>query len=62
MTTTQLRKKRDSLWYDFCHMPRRESFSGLHVSRELEHTQQELDKREKKRTKRYYPHVRIEVF
>jgi hypothetical protein len=43
----RLRKKRDTLWNDFNTMPRRESFSGLYVSGELEKVQQELDKLEK---------------
>ena len=55
--------RRDALWKDFCHMPRRESFSGLHVAGQLEKVQQELDKLEgKKRSKRYYPQINIEIF
>lgn len=28
----RLRKKRDSLWREFCRMPRRSSFSGLQMA------------------------------
>lgn len=59
----KLRQKRDELWQSFCRMPRRESFSGLHVSDQLNKVQQELDILEgKKRSKRYYTKINIEVF
>jgi len=59
----RLQKKRDELWGNFCRMPRRESFSGIHVANQLEKVQQELDKLEgDKRSKRYYPQINIEVF
>lgn len=59
----RLQKKRNELWRDFCRMPRRESFSGIHVAGQLEKVQQELDKLEgKNRSKRYYPRISIEVF
>lgn len=59
----KLCKKRDKLWKSFCRMPRRESFSGLHVSEQLNKVQQQLDKLEgAKRSKRYYTEISIEVF
>ena len=59
----KLQKKRDELWKDFCRMPRRESFSGIHVAGQLEKVQQELDKLEgNKPSKRYYPKISIEMF
>lgn len=58
----KLRAKRDVLWRSFCRMPRRESFSGLHVAQQLEKVQQELNKLEgKNRSKRYYPEITIEI-
>lgn len=60
-STKQLRRERDKLWRNFCRMPRRSSFSGLHVASELERVQRELDRRERIRTKRYYPEMTIEV-
>ena len=62
-TIARLQKERDKLWSDFCRMPRRESFSGIHVAGQLEKVQQKLDKLEgNKRSKRYYPQINIEVF
>lgn len=59
----KLRKKRDNLWKDFCRMPRRESFSGLHVAGQLDKVQQKLDKLEgDKRSKRYCAEINIEIF
>jgi len=59
----QLRKKRDELWRSFCRMPRRESFSGLSVSAQLNKVQQELDILEgAKRSKRYHTKINIEAF
>ena len=60
---TKLRRERDRLWRSFCKMPRRDSFSGLHVADEVERVQQELDKLEgKNKSKRYYPELSIELF
>ena len=62
-TIARLQKERDKLWSDFCRMPRRESFSGMHVAGQLEKVQQKLDKLEgNKRSKRYHPQINIEVF
>lgn len=59
----KLQKKRDELWKDFWRMPRRESFSGIHVAGQLEKVQQELDKLEgDKPSKRFYPKISIEMF
>jgi len=58
----RLQKKRDKLWKEFCRLPRKESFSGLHVSELLNKVQQELDKLEgSKKSKRYYTEINIEV-
>ena len=40
----KLRNTRDKLWKSFCRMPRRESFSGLHVSEQINKIQQSLEK------------------
>jgi len=69
MTTKQklarikrLRKDRDRLWKEFCRLPRRSSFSGLAVSGELNKVQQELERLEgKRKSKRYYTEIDIEV-
>lgn len=62
-TIARLQKKRDELWSDFCRMPRRESYSGLHVAGKLDKVQKKLDELEgNKRSKRYYPKINIEVF
>lgn len=62
-TIARLQKERDKLWSDFCRMPRRESFLGIHVAGQLEKVQQNLDKLEgNKRSKRYYPQINIEIF
>lgn len=60
-STVQLRKERDNLWREFNRMARRESFSGLHVADKLEKVQQELDRRERKPSKRYTCEISIEV-
>lgn len=58
----KLRRKRDELWEKFCRLPKKGSFSGLHVSEQLESVQQKLDKLESaKRSKRYYPNITIET-
>jgi hypothetical protein len=58
----RLRKKRDKLWQEFCRLPRKESFSGLHISEQLNKVQQELDKLEgNKKSKRYYTEISIEM-
>lgn len=58
----RLREKRDGLWKEFCRLPKKGSFSGLHVSEQLDKVQQELDKLEgNRRSKRYYPEINIEV-
>ena len=58
----RLQKKRDKLWKDFCRMPRRESFSGMHVAGQLDKVEQELDRLEgDKPSKRYYPRIDIEI-
>ena len=57
-----LRSERDSLWSDFCRMPRRESFSGLHVAGELDRCQRCLDLLEgNERTRRHVAEISIEV-
>jgi hypothetical protein len=57
-----LRKKRDELWKRFCSLPRKESFSGLYISGELEKVQQELDRLEgSKPSKRYRMVINIEI-
>lgn len=59
----KLQKERDRLWKDFWRMPRRESFSGLHVAGKLDKVQRELDKLEgDKRSKRYRAEINIESF
>ncbi|MDP1688929.1 MAG: hypothetical protein Q8L47_02255 [bacterium] len=59
----KLRNKRDVLWKKYCHLPRRDSFSALHISGQLNKVQQKLDKLEgDKRSKRYYPEINVEVF
>lgn len=59
----KLRQQRDELWKSFCRMPRRESFSGIAVSDQLNKVQKELDKLEgNKRSKRYYTNINIEMF
>jgi hypothetical protein len=55
----RLRKKRDRLYHEFNTMPRRSSFSGLHVSGELDDVQQELDRLEVRKSKRYYTEIDI---
>ena len=59
----RLQKRRDKLWEDFCRLPKKDSFSGLRISGELNAVQQKLDKLEgNKRSKRHYTEINIEVF
>lgn len=61
-TIAALRKKREQLWKRFCKVPKKGSFSGLEISRELEEIQQKLDKLEgNRKSKRYYPRIRIDI-
>ena len=59
----KLQKRRDQLWEDFCRLSKKDSFSGLRISGELNAVQQKLDKLEgNKRSKRHYTEINIEVF
>ncbi len=58
----QLRKDRDMLWKRFQILPRKESFSGLYLSGELDRVQKELDILEGNHpSKRYSIEIRVEV-
>ena len=57
-----LRKKRDDLRQEFCRLPRRNSFSGLGLSAQLDEVQEQLDSLEgKRRSKRYCAETDIEI-
>ncbi|TSC60219.1 MAG: hypothetical protein LiPW15_97 [Parcubacteria group bacterium LiPW_15] len=59
----RLRKKRDEIWKAFLKLPKRGSFSGIHLANQLEKVQQQLDKLEgKRKSKRYLAEVHIEIF
>ena len=52
---TYLRRKKENLWKDFCALPKKDSFSGLHLAEQLDKTQQELNELEgDKRSSRHY--------
>jgi len=61
LSTTELRGFRDLLWVEWCSLPRRDSFSGLYISGELNEVQQKLDQRERIPSTRYYTNTNIEV-
>jgi len=62
MKGDRLRAKRDKLWKEFNRMPRRSSFSGIHVANQLDAVQKKLDKLEgDKPSKRYHAEITVEM-
>ena len=59
----KLRRERDEFWRAFSRLPKKGSFSAIHLSGKLNKIQQALDRLEngRKKSKRYYPEVKIDV-